>query len=176
MRTHQDIVKASIREKFKRARNKLLFVDDYYRKVVGDGATAIFEQGNMIAIIGEASQGKVGLLRSLANSESIRRDRSDSFIFVPPHLRVVEVGQDPIVLGPKETLADNLLYGLRGDYDRARELQRALRIMKRLGLSQRLLDNASTDYFLGEHGNLLSRTDRVLIHLGRALIMNPEVS
>merc|ERR1712196_206562 len=146
----------------------LLFVDDYYKKIVGTGATAIFEQGNMIAIVGEASQGKLGLLRALANSETIPSSDGDSFIFVPPHLRVVEVGQDPIVLGPHETVADNLLYGLRGKYNREQELQRALRIMKRLGLSQRLIDHANTEHLLGEHGCKISRTDRTLIHLGRA--------
>ena len=84
-------------------------------------------------------------------------------------------GQDPIVLGPQETLADNLLYGLRGKYDREKELQRALVIMKKLGLSQRLIDHADTELLLGEHGCKISRTDRTLIHLGRALVMNPEV-
>ena len=115
------------------------------------------------------------MLRALAHSEAVPYHK-DAFVFIPPHIRVIEVTQDPIVLGPMESLADNLLYGLKeGTYDRKREIARACRIATRLGLTNRLIEHVETDNMLGVNGCKISRTDRTLIHLARAFVTNPEV-
>ena len=34
-------------------------------------------------------------------------------LFVPPHLRVVQIQENPMVLGPEESIFDNLVYGIK---------------------------------------------------------------
>lgn len=81
------------------------------------GLTLEMEQGRMIAIVGPPSQGKGTILRLLSgqifpNETSFGIAGTNSLLFVPPHLRVVQMQENPIVLGPEESLFDNLVHFL----------------------------------------------------------------
>ena len=99
-------------------------------------------------------------------------------MFIPPHLRVVQIMENPLILGPEETVWDNLVYGLKvSPSAKSNHLleERVRKIMTRLGLSSACLTHLTTSGFVGVHGSRLTRADRQLISIGRALIMNPEV-
>merc|ERR1712070_140122 len=75
---------------------------------------ANFRQGHLICLTGPPKQGKSTILRLLG--ESILPDEvKENLVFVPPHVRVVTVPEHPVVLGPEETIFENLCYGLAID-------------------------------------------------------------
>jgi hypothetical protein len=41
------------------------------------------------------------------------RQQDKSLLFMPPHLRVVQVQETPMILGPDETIFDNLIFGVK---------------------------------------------------------------
>ena len=99
-------------------------------------------------------------------------------LFVPPHLRVVQIQENPMVLGPEESIFDNLVYGIKQSpsTDWVALEVRARKIMKRIGFNPILLEKHFTEKgYLGSNGVRITRGDRQLISLGRAFIMNPEL-
>jgi len=159
-------------------------------------------QGQIVALLGPPTSGKSTILRLLANQifpnlnhlpEGPDENASDGpgskqppelpmEYFVPPHLRVVQVSETPMILGPKESIYDNLIFGIKrtGSHSTAETDHlleaRARAVMARLQFTPTLLDHHFKQHgFIGTGGCRLTRTNRQLISLGRALVMNPEV-
>lgn len=87
-----------------------------------------------------------------------------------------------MILGPKETIFDNLTYGIKyptpqdKEKDKEKLELRCKKIMRRLGFHEVVLQkHLHEKNFLGTAGIKITRADRQLISIGRALVMNPEV-
>ena len=103
---------------------------------------------------------------------------TENIVFVPPHLRAIQIQENPMLLGPADSILDNLLYGIKKNptTDFVALEARARKIMSRLGLRESLLrKNFKRHGYIGTNGCRLTRGDRQLISLGRAFVMNPEV-
>jgi ABC-type ATPase involved in cell division len=97
---------------------------------------------------------------------------------VPPHLRVIQIQENPMVLGPEESIFDNLILGVKQspNMDLAALERHARAVMGKLDFNKVLLEKRFKEKgFLGVNGSCITRGDRQLIALGRAFIMNPEV-
>jgi ABC-type multidrug transport system fused ATPase/permease subunit len=105
-------------------------------------------------------------------------------LFVPAHLRILHVSQQPILLNasPWENLAIGKQYWKDNDF----ESNRVITICRRLGLNpallqhledtrEQFLENGTTDSPSARWTETLNSSDAALIHLGRAFIYNPEV-
>lgn len=149
-------------------------------------------QGCMVAIVGGHRVGKTTFLKLLASI----LDPKGGLVFVPPHLRVLHVTQDPILL--EASLWENLTFG-----SPLESPERVRRIMEKLKLEQAIevFDEIQGPALSAEpkgpgdpiqvgwkgppRGRAreeelkwmtrLSATEHSLIHLARALIVNPEV-
>ena len=140
------------------------------------------QQGKLVAIVGPKSGGKATVLRLIAGSvfpsqEEGGASLTGSCVFVPPHLRVVEVHESPFILGPHETIYDNLIYGIKPSpsIDHEALEARARAILQMIGGGDELLANFKEPGYLGWNGMRITRTDKQLIHIARAFVMNPEV-
>merc|ERR1712032_814 len=156
-------------------------------------------QGQLVSVIGGRGSGKSTLLQLLGGVLVLPKD--SGLLFMPPHGRVLHVSFDPMIFYSK-TLMENLCFGPSDGADE--DPERVKRICRRLGLNKDLLEEISevvgdmkngakpgdkenhggtarsvakrSDALLkASAGALLSHTDRYLIHLARALVMNPEV-
>jgi ABC-type multidrug transport system fused ATPase/permease subunit len=139
---------------------------------VFSGLSQTLDQGTLVGIRGGPSSGKATLMELVGGVFEV----SEGTIFVPPHLRVLHVSKESrIVAG---TMASNIFFGIGAPGTLSPEaLARGIRICERLQFSPQLLDMAK-DFEREERSNLsntLSRSDRKLVHLARALIFNPEV-
>jgi len=148
-----------------------------------------FNQGDLVAIVGPPTQGKSTLMRLMAGHIFAKTPTNSLInmfltsglpeVFVPPHLRVVQVQETPMIMGPEESIFDNLIFGIKmqkGTVDLDMLRERSKVIMEKLGLSRPLLQNYfETKNHLGANGLRITRTERQLICIGRAFIMNPEV-
>mmetsp|Transcript_63357 Transcript_63357/g.142903 ORF Transcript_63357/g.142903 Transcript_63357/m.142903 type:complete len:380 (+) Transcript_63357:2150-3289(+) len=137
-----------------------------------------FPQGSIVAVVGSKSAGKATVLRLLSGQLlPILRQSHNSKLFVPPHLRVAQVTESPQVFGDQSVL-ENLLYGVgsaSGESGPEAE-ERCRRIVERLGLTQHLQGKRFKERgYLGPSGSSITRSDRQLLSIGRALVMNPEV-
>ena len=149
-------------------------------------------QGKLVAIVGPPSEGKGTVMRLLsadmfptfkeADSTAMPDASNGSSLapgsfFVPPHLRVVAVQETPMILGPKESIFENITFGIKMSpaTDLVALETRARAIARRLGLSTPLLNThfKKTNY-VGASGARITRTDRQIISLSRAFLMNPE--
>jgi ABC-type multidrug transport system fused ATPase/permease subunit len=153
-------------------------------EIEGDlhGVELELEQGKMVAVVGPPSQGKATILRLLAGQIfpdlSVQANRTAPQLFVPPHLRIVQIQENPLILGPEESIFDNLIFGVKQSpsMDLVALETRARAIMAKLGFKKVLLENYFVEKgFLGVNGTRITRSDRQLIALGRAFVMNPEV-
>ena len=143
-------------------------------------------QGKLVSIVGPPSQGKATIMRLLAGQVfpklpplgAVVDPKMRPELFVPPHLRVVQIQENPLILGPEESIFENLVYGIKKSPSTnwvALE-ERAFQIMDRLGLSDDLLHHHFKESgYLGAAGCRITRADRQLISLGRAFVMNPEI-
>jgi len=141
-----------------------------------DNVCMDIEQGHLVAILGDHAQGKGTLMRLLAG-QVFPRLKNGSVLFVPPHLRIVQVNENPYILGG-ESVFGNVMYGIKigPGADLARAKIRAKEILRRLDVSKPL----QTEYFelqghLGPSGTRITRVDRQIISLARAFVMNPEM-
>jgi ABC-type multidrug transport system fused ATPase/permease subunit len=132
-------------------------------------------QGTLVCIMGPPSSGKGTFLELMGAVY----EQQIGTIFVPPHLRVLHVSRDASLIAG--SLLDNLFFGVceipctPENLDPA-VLTRGLRICERLNFPERLLELAQVYAKPGENVCAgLSRSNRKLIHLARALIYNPEV-
>merc|ERR1711959_814252 len=120
-------------------------------------------------------------------------------MFVPPHLRILHVTREPLLFHDVNVWG-NLVYGEMTEEDS--DPERVFRICKRMGMSEQLVESIHAnaahvgDRDTGNGGahagtghsvarreiaeqkaasmNNISYTDRCLIHLARALIVNPD--
>lgn len=127
-------------------------------------------QGQVVAVTGRQGCGKATLLRLIAGS-FLPAESAESPIFVPAHLRVANVSEEPMFFGG--TLYDNLTYGMnRRRPDAGRERLRS--ICKLLNLSATI-----TDYLDIEEceswQDIFSGAQCKLLCLVRALVHNSEL-
>eukprot|EP00747_Dinoflagellata_sp_TGD_P128468 gnl/TRDRNA2_/TRDRNA2_174544_c4_seq12.p1 gnl/TRDRNA2_/TRDRNA2_174544_c4~~gnl/TRDRNA2_/TRDRNA2_174544_c4_seq12.p1 ORF type:complete len:1012 (+),score=95.45 gnl/TRDRNA2_/TRDRNA2_174544_c4_seq12:85-3120(+) len=155
-----------------------------------------FTQGQLVAVIGPRGGGKGTLLKMLGKVLVPEK----GFLFTPPHLRVLHVSFEPQFLHLR-SLQENLCYGPSDGADETPE--RVMSICKRLGVSDQLLQQIDREFAVesrdagranakqvqgtpmsasrrleaqrSEIQKRFSYSDRCLIHIARALIMNPEV-
>jgi len=128
------------------------------------------QQGYFYAITGLPGVGKTTLLKYLGGTLLPVGNTCDGTLFVPPHLRVLNVTQAPLFF--KGTLMENMTFGVHpGDEDG--NLERVQAIFQKLGVSSRTSQMLLTDeqFYPDEIG----QTETVLLHLARAFIANPDV-
>jgi len=124
-------------------------------------------QGTLIAIVGRRGSGKSTLLRIMG---SVLIPTAGTF-FIPPNLRVFHVDTRPMFV--HGTLLTNMLYGVEpGDSDG--ELERIQAIFRRLGVDEHL-EILLSDKNPRNWDEVLTQTQKVQMHLIRALVANPEV-
>eukprot|EP00419_Tripos_fusus_P040661 CAMPEP_0172791300 /NCGR_PEP_ID=MMETSP1074-20121228/208399_1 /TAXON_ID=2916 /ORGANISM="Ceratium fusus, Strain PA161109" /LENGTH=315 /DNA_ID=CAMNT_0013628357 /DNA_START=87 /DNA_END=1035 /DNA_ORIENTATION=- len=144
-----------------------------------DSVNLEVNQGKLIAVVGGRRGGKATFMKLLGH---VLFPTEGSY-FVPSYLRILHVSEDPVLLD--RSLWSNLAIGKAYWRSAENETARILRICKRIGLSQVLLtqlEESREQYIAGENDDNdvtwqvpLSNSDRVLIHLARAFIYNPEV-
>jgi len=171
-------------------------------KAVLKGVDLSVLQGSMVAIElgGDHGGGRQTFLRLIAHELF----PSVGEVFIPTHLRILHVSQEPLILDG--SMLQNLNFGCNSDDDV--NLERVEKVLRSVG-SEKLLHklqqnvSASNDDFedlsdfefddsgyslnccagetsderddLGDWQKALSYTETVYIHLARAFIMNPEV-
>ena len=125
------------------------------------------DQGKLVCILGPPGEGKSTVLRLLAYMIFPDKD-CDGTIFVPPHLRAVQIQQDPSILGPDETVMDNLVYGIKQspNTDWGALETRCRNVLKGIGgeKAEDLLKNLTVKGYLGVDGCKvnLEQTRRIL--------------
>ena len=139
-----------------------------------------FSQGKLVAMKGPPAEGKATVLRLLAQS-IFPTNVDDALVFTPPHLRCVQVQENPKILGGEgATIFSNITYGIKQSpsTDWAALEKRSRAILEALGASKETMAifNDKDEDKLGTDGLKLTRQDRQLVNLGRAFLMNPEVS
>ena len=136
------------------------------------------EQGKLVCILGPPGEGKGTVLRLLSYMVFPDKDSAGT-IFVPPHIRAVQIQQDPFILGPEETVFDNLAYGMKvsPSTDWSALENRCRGVLSGVGgeKAASLLENLKVKGYLGVDGCKVTRMSRQLIHIARALVMNPEM-
>eukprot|EP00929_Paragymnodinium_shiwhaense_P081219 TRINITY_DN42452_c0_g1_i1.p1 TRINITY_DN42452_c0_g1~~TRINITY_DN42452_c0_g1_i1.p1 ORF type:complete len:816 (+),score=99.86 TRINITY_DN42452_c0_g1_i1:172-2619(+) len=134
-------------------------------------------QGDLIAVLGARGAGKSTLLKLVAGIVHTE----DGHVFYPPHLRMLYVSKDPILVD--DTLWENLTFG--GSEDP----QRVFKVLSRLHLDKfrqtletelsdmsddpRLHSSLRNDVY--EWRSLLSTSDPAMIHIARAFVYNPNI-
>eukprot|EP00931_Biecheleriopsis_adriatica_P103643 TRINITY_DN78446_c0_g1_i1.p1 TRINITY_DN78446_c0_g1~~TRINITY_DN78446_c0_g1_i1.p1 ORF type:complete len:857 (-),score=158.62 TRINITY_DN78446_c0_g1_i1:114-2309(-) len=133
----------------------------------------IVPQGQMVAVIGAHSAGKTTLLSMIGSVYDVPPESGS--IFIPPHLRVLNVMQQPIL--HNGSLVQNLAYGLPGEGDPSCH-DRLRRIAKALEFDSGLTALMEAD-FQGKCPHnwhvRVSQGQIALIHVARAFIANPNV-
>lgn len=140
--------------------------------VLFDAVTLETSQGKLVAVGGEPGAGRKTFSRLLGQSVH----PTEGLIGFPTHLRIVHVSHEPVVLDMSPW--DNLTFG-----DKNADPGRVLGICKKLGLWKlmTLLDKndlVGADQGISAHAawaDTLRHTEKVGLHLARALIANPEV-
>jgi ABC-type multidrug transport system fused ATPase/permease subunit len=159
------------------------------------------KQGKLVAVVGTHGSGKSTLLRLLGHSVF----PDDGLIFIPTHLRILQISHDPILLCL--SVWHNLIFGRpNADPKRVWKIMKDLETPKASQLLWQELEkmdlhagldgqpDADTSKASDEASNsdggitseegeeaamlwqdVLSHTEKAKIHLARALIVNPEV-
>eukprot|EP00747_Dinoflagellata_sp_TGD_P145142 gnl/TRDRNA2_/TRDRNA2_176567_c1_seq19.p1 gnl/TRDRNA2_/TRDRNA2_176567_c1~~gnl/TRDRNA2_/TRDRNA2_176567_c1_seq19.p1 ORF type:complete len:398 (-),score=45.62 gnl/TRDRNA2_/TRDRNA2_176567_c1_seq19:64-1128(-) len=149
-------------------------------KSVVKNVTVSIPQGQLVAIEGGDGSGKATLTKLLGGT--ILPTEGD--IFIPMHLRVLRVAQEPVLL--QRSLWDNLRFGRpNADPTRVKGILDFLdvpeRLMNQLDAELAELNDTSpkteaeVDDDPDEWHHTVAFTDRVKISLARAFIVNPEV-
>jgi len=139
-----------------------------------------FPQGMSFAVTGPAGSGKATLLRMLG----LVLPPVCGTVFFPCHLRVLHITQESVIW--PGTIAENVFFGLCASYGIATDeyakripwadLERGFRICKKLHFSKEMQAQVEDlDSTVDVESLCLSTSQLKLIHLARALIMNPEV-
>jgi ABC-type lipoprotein export system ATPase subunit len=130
-------------------------------------------QGAVVCVCGPQGHGKSTFLQLMG--QVLIPDTGE--VFVPPHLRVLHVSSEVYFIA--EDIKVNLFFGRGKDTVSDAEWERGLRICEKLGLPDRLMDyvrsEGDTVEWMKNNAAVLSRSDRALLHITRALIYNPEV-
>lgn len=149
-------------------------------KDVFSDVTMSVPQGKMIALVGPPHGGKSTILKLLG--QVLQPTAGE--VFVPSYLRLLHVSRhfSNLLDGG---LWKNLTLGCQATWiDRKSEVERVIRICKRIGFQKPLLDilEEGKQTFLEDSGResepslvQLSLTDRVLINVARGLIYDPNI-
>lgn len=132
---------------------------------------AEFDQGSLVAIVGQASHGKSTMLKLIGGVLFPHT----GVVAIPPHLRVLHISPFPVFF--EGTLLKNLTYGLKAtEADSGRD--RVLNICKHMKMSEHLhhlLDEDESDDISTIWSETLSLTTQSQLNLARALVNNPNV-
>jgi putative spermidine/putrescine transport system ATP-binding protein len=134
------------------------------------GVDLVVKEGEFFTLLGPSGSGKTTLLRLIAGFERPDSGRIElggrDVTSVPPHLRDTNTVFQDYALFPHMTVAQNIGYGLRvkgvPTAERRQRVERALRMVRLVGLDQR-------------RPNQLSGGQRQRVALARAVINEPEV-
>eukprot|EP00434_Breviolum_minutum_P000523 symbB.v1.2.000450.t1/scaffold32.1/size405148/23 len=136
-------------------------------------------QGKLVAVNGPHGSGKATLLRLLGHVVFPQQGS----IFIPAHLRVLHVTQEAIIL--EKSPWRNLTFGFadpsKVDPGRVRKILETMQMKATLRLIEPHLEPMKTsDVDLDTRDDNswlenLTYTEKVKLHLARALLMNPEV-
>lgn len=125
-------------------------------------------QGTLAALVGHHGQGKTTILNMLG---SIFLPTVGT-VFVPPHLRVFYVTQEPMFLAG-DNLYENLLYGSDKQNVVDTSMERVLKICRDLHIPEHVIEIIEKGEHIGAIETSLS--EQVQLHLVRVLVANPEV-
>lgn len=127
-------------------------------------------QGKFISLIGPHGGGKSTLLKVIGGA-MLPYIGNDSKFFIPSHLRVLHIGNEPCFF--RGTLHANLTLGVApGDPDG--DVERVMAVCQRLGLEEDVLRFMSSREQLA-WGEVFSLTQKHLLCIARALVANPDV-
>lgn len=158
----------------------------HHGKTIFTDVTVQAQQGQLVAVTGPHGSGKATLLRLLGHVVFPQ----EGSIFIPSHLRVLHVTQEALMLNSSPWR--NLLFGCPDttlvDANRVRLILEMMEMKATLSLIEEDLlrhakgaegeespKNSSTYEDAGTWLDGLTYTEKVKLHLSRALIMNPEV-
>jgi len=128
-------------------------------------------QGSMVGLVGARAGGKTTLLKLFSGS---LLPTKPGCVFVPSHLRVLNVSPDPLFY--KGSLYDNLKFGVEKPDDPDGSMERVLRICTALDLPPRVLDLIKDTSLVDiVWATVLTATEKHLCLLARAFIANFEV-
>lgn len=129
-------------------------------------------QGQMVAVVGPLGAGKATLLNLVVGTVLPADGKGMPLgIFVPPHLRVVNVADQALFFNG--TLYESLTFGMdESEPDAARERVRS--ICWRLTQSETIIDYLDKDHE-GSWADLFSCAQCKLLSIARGLINNPDV-
>jgi len=170
----------------------------YEGRQLFDNVNISVPQGKLVAVVGAHGSGKATLLQLLGHT--IFPDESAGRIFMPTHLRILHVSQEPVLLNL--TLWENLVFGCPETHDKIV----VNKILQKFGMETTLAilketsehyqgekhtykidvsdsdtevteksedDEPAEDTFLWQRRPMY--TEKSKIHLARAFIMNPEI-
>jgi putative spermidine/putrescine transport system ATP-binding protein len=134
------------------------------------GIDLVVKEGEFFTLLGPSGSGKTSLLRLIAGFERPDSGRIElggrDVTSLPPHQRDTNTVFQDYALFPHMTVAQNIGYGLRVKgvpaAERRQRVERALRMVRLVGLDQR-------------RPNQLSGGQRQRVALARAVINEPEV-
>ena len=120
---------------------------DYQGQVILNGLNLTLQQGEIVALLGPSGCGKTTLLRAIAGLQPISQGTikingdalSGDDLFVPSEQRGVGMIFQDYALFPHLTVAENILFGVKGltKSERQARLDEMLELVKLTGLSQR---------------------------------------
>lgn len=135
-----------------------------------------FGQGKLFAIVGPPHSGKGTMLKLLGEVLLTKQDCGQ--IFVPPHLQILHVSRDTVLL-ESASFFTNLVFQM--DPTAYGGTARVRSICLSLGFSEFLVERLSDEQVQDGEGrrtedwfNSLSLTELARLQLARAFIMNPE--
>lgn len=145
---------------------------DYRGAAVLKGLSLTLAQGEIVALLGPSGCGKTTLLRAIAGLQDISQGKiaingaavSGDGVFVPPEKRGIGMIFQDYALFPHLTVADNILFGVRGldKAARAQRLDEMLALVKLDGLGSR-------------YPHELSGGQQQRVSIARALAYEPQL-
>lgn len=139
------------------------------------GCNIEFAQGSFVVIVGEPGRGKATLIKLMGSVLF----PTEGVVAIPPHLRVRHISQIPVFF--HGTLMQNLTYGVAKDDPWDSDAKRVVAILKRLKVQDQIIPLLDPEHDSKHHrelpnwNDMLSLSQRALLHLARALVNNPEV-
>ena len=145
---------------------------DYQGQVILNGLNLTLQQGEIVALLGPSGCGKTTLLRAIAGLQPISQGTikingdalSSDNVFIPSEQRGVGMIFQDYALFPHLTVADNILFGVKGlnKIERQARLDEMLELVKLAGLSKR-------------YPHELSGGQQQRVSIARALAYQPQL-
>eukprot|EP00443_Scrippsiella_acuminata_P062365 CAMPEP_0115430006 /NCGR_PEP_ID=MMETSP0271-20121206/30818_1 /TAXON_ID=71861 /ORGANISM="Scrippsiella trochoidea, Strain CCMP3099" /LENGTH=863 /DNA_ID=CAMNT_0002855213 /DNA_START=20 /DNA_END=2607 /DNA_ORIENTATION=- len=127
-------------------------------------------QGELVCLVGPIGHGKSTVLKVLGGALF----STSGTTFVPAHLRLLHVSHEPMFFSG--SLYENLIFGCTPNHPDA-AVERVAAVCRRLGIPEEFVAEVAKGKD-GAHNiwrEVLSHTYKVLFHIARALVANPEV-